>query len=62
MDADMADLMPKVLDSMPITKGLSSDKKALLMSHNDLSDNSMKRSSPEVSRLQEPQRCHRKEP
>ncbi len=37
-------------------------KKALLMSHIDLSDNSMKRSSTEVTRLQEPQRCHRKEP
>jgi hypothetical protein len=58
----MANLLPKAPDSMPITKGLSSDKKGLLMSPIDLSDNPMKRSSPKVKRQQEPQGCYRKEP
>ena len=45
----MADLTPKAIDSMPITKELSSDKKGVLMSHFDLPDRSMKWSSPEVT-------------
>ena len=45
----MADLTPKAIDNMPITKELSSDKKGVLMFHFDLPDRSMKGSSPEVA-------------